>query len=212
MGNYDRLRTESRQVGGVCRDVTAVVVKYYQLLHARTRESSHIYSAVEGHPFHKQSPGSCCYIPRVSVRKQEHPGTSQEETWYWRACTDYDSRWRAHSVCTHTSFPCHDQPRLSETVEKQGGNLNMQSGISRDDWMYGVLFIIQLYWQFSFIMGIDHFRCLRNYFYGMPFLPFCCRFEWRGRVRISAIFKNVFLRDRILNLSSETSSDTIVWP
>lgn len=73
IGNYDRLRTESRQVGGVCRDVTAVVVRY-QSLHARTRESPHIYPAVEGHPFHKQSTGSCRYIPWVSVRKQEHPG------------------------------------------------------------------------------------------------------------------------------------------
>jgi hypothetical protein len=31
---------------------------------------------------------------------------------------------------------------LNGTVEKQGGNLNMQSGISWDDWIYGVLYSI----------------------------------------------------------------------
>lgn len=109
-------------------DVTAVLISY-QLLHARTRESPHIYPAVEGHPIHKQSTGSCCYIPWVSVRKQEHQENPIRRHGTRRACTEYDSRWPAHSVESHTSFPCHRQPRLTGTVEKQGGNFNMQSAL-----------------------------------------------------------------------------------
>lgn len=44
-----------------------------------------------------------------------------------RACTESDGRWPAHSFESHTSFPCHGQPRLTGTVEKQGGNFNMRS-------------------------------------------------------------------------------------
>lgn len=52
----------------------------YLLLHARTRGSPHIAPALEGPPFHKQPPASCCYIPLVSVRKREPRGKSHRKT------------------------------------------------------------------------------------------------------------------------------------
>ena len=137
----------------MCWDVTAVIVKYYQLLHARTRESPTLTLLWKATHF-TSSPLEIAVTFLGSVLGSRGTGKSPiRRHGTGRACTDYDSRWLIHSFGSHTSFPCHDQPRLSGTVEKQGGNLNMQSGSSWDDCLYGVLFNYTV--DFHLLMGIS---------------------------------------------------------
>ena len=106
----------------MCWDVTAVIVKYYQLLHARTRESPTLTLPWKATHF-TSSPLEIAVTFLGSVLGSRGTGKSPiRRHGTGRACTDYDSRWLTHSFGSHTSFPCHDQPRLSGTVEKQGGN------------------------------------------------------------------------------------------
>lgn len=123
-----------------------------------------------------------------------------------RACTDYDSRWLTHSFWSHTSFPCHDQPRLNGKTGRKFKYAN-QALVGMTGFMvYYILFNYAV--DFHLVTGMIILGASDITFIDAPFFsPLCCRFAWRGRVSMSTVFKKAILRDMILNLSFETSSD-----